>query len=217
MFSITNEYIKGGLIGVSQTIIGHPFDTIKVLQQNNIKINQSILKPKILLSGIKYPIIISTAYNSAIFGLYSFFNKNNMSKFQSGFLSGALMSIVLNPFEYYKINYQLLENKKQNKIWRGIHFTMARESIATGIYFQNYYFLKEKNISPFIAGGIAGCNSWIVTYPIDTIKTRYQSNHNFLIKDIVNQKNIYKGITFCLIRAFLVNGVSFSLYDILTY
>jgi solute carrier family 25 carnitine/acylcarnitine transporter 20/29 len=217
MFSITNEYIKGGLIGVSQTIIGHPFDTIKVLQQNNIKINQSILKPKILLSGIKYPIIISTAYNSAIFGLYSFFNKNNMSTFQSGFLSGALMSIVLNPFEYYKINYQLLENKKQNKIWRGIHFTMARESIATGIYFQNYYFLKEKNISPFIAGGIAGCNSWIVTYPIDTIKTRYQSNHNFLIKDIVNQKNIYKGITFCLIRAFLVNGVSFSLYDILTY
>ena len=216
MFSITNEYIKGGLIGVSQTIIGHPFDTIKVLQQNNIKINQSMLKPKILLSGIKYPIIISTAYNSAIFGLYSFFNKNNMSKFQSGFLSGALMSIVLNPFEYYKINYQLLENKKQNKIWRGIHFTMARESIATGIYFQNYFYLKDKNISPFIAGGIAGCNSWIITYPIDTIKTRYQSNHNFLIKDIVNQKNIYKGISFCLLRAFLVNGVSFTLYDFLT-
>ena len=30
-----NDFIVGGIVGASQTIIGHPLDTIKVLMQNN--------------------------------------------------------------------------------------------------------------------------------------------------------------------------------------
>ena len=227
-----NEYIKGGIIGISQTVIGHPFDTIKILKQNNISIDRYLIKPKILMAGVKFPLFVSTFYNSGIFGVYSFFRKNNLSSFQSGFLSGTIMSVLLNPFEYYKIQSQVLKNnnnyklvnnqfeynnfKNNNKIWRGLYLTMMRESLATGIYFHNYYYLKKNNLSPFIAGGIAGCNSWILTYPIDTIKTRYQVNNNFNLRDILYQKNIYKGISFCLLRAFIVNGISFTFYDLLS-
>ena len=31
-----NDFIVGGIVGASQTIIGHPLDTIKVLMQNII-------------------------------------------------------------------------------------------------------------------------------------------------------------------------------------
>lgn len=216
---LKNDFIKGGAIGMTQTLFGHPFDTIKVLQQNNIKITKSLIKPSILMSGISFPLFISTYYNSGIFGIFSILKNKKFNNFQSGFLSGAIMSITLNPFEYYKVNFQVIEinkNKVNNKLWRGLNFTMARESLATGIYFQNYYFLKDLNINSFIAGGIAGCNSWLLTYPIDTIKTRYQVNKNLKFKDLLYQQNIYKGLSSCLIRAFLVNGISFSLYDFLT-
>lgn len=215
---LENDFIRGGIVGITQTLFGHPFDTIKVLQQNNIKITKSLIKPTILMSGISYPLIISTYYNSGIFGIFSILKNKNFSNFQSGFLSGAVMSIILNPFEYYKVNSQITEiNKKKfnNKLWRGLHFTIARESLATGIYFHNYYWLKKNNINSFIAGGIAGCNSWLLTYPIDTIKTRYQINKNLKYKDLLYQKHIYKGLSSCLFRAFLVNGISFSLYDFL--
>ena len=32
-----NEYKKGGIIGISQTILGHPFDTLKTWRQNASK------------------------------------------------------------------------------------------------------------------------------------------------------------------------------------
>ena len=32
-----NEYFKGTIIGLSQTIVGHPFDTLKTLSQSNQK------------------------------------------------------------------------------------------------------------------------------------------------------------------------------------
>jgi hypothetical protein len=34
-FNISSKFIAGACNGVSQTIVGHPLDTIKILQQNN--------------------------------------------------------------------------------------------------------------------------------------------------------------------------------------
>ena len=53
-----NDYIYGAVSGIFQTIIGHPFDTKKVLMQNN----------KILSS--KYFIAIKS--NRGIIGEYPF-------------------------------------------------------------------------------------------------------------------------------------------------
>lgn len=51
------EYLVGYCVGISQTIIGYPFDTIKTrLQTNSIKIR----KPKSIWMAIRYPLINST-------------------------------------------------------------------------------------------------------------------------------------------------------------
>ena len=40
--------------------------------------------------------------------------------------------------------------------------------------------MKNKiNYHPLISGGVAGALSWLFTYPIDTVKTRVQSNISF--------------------------------------
>jgi hypothetical protein len=32
-------------------------------------------------------------------------------------------------------------------------------------------------MAAFLAGGLAGCNSWLFTYPVDYVKTIMQSQH----------------------------------------
>ena len=57
----------------------------------------------------------------------------------------------------------------------------------------------------FISGGIAGILSWLIPYPIDTIKSRIQIGYS--LKKSIKLGNYYKGLNFCLLRAFLVNGI----------
>ena len=209
----------GALIGMTQTIIGHPFDTLKTIKQSNISVTKKDINFKRLFLGIKFPLTISTGFNSGIFGIHTYFLNKDMSHATSGFLAGGIMGLLSNPFEYYKINSQLNKPFNYYQIWKGCGYTISRESIATSYYFSSYnYYTNEHNITPFIAGGISGCSSWLITYPIDTIKTIKQSNDNINLKQIwkiINNKNfnIWNGILICQIRAFIVNGISFVLYE----
>ena len=255
-----HNYIStGAIIGISQTVIGHPIDTLKTLYQNkNSKVIEKIYheslrqdiknrKPKFgiisrLYAGVSYPLIINLTYSTAIYELHSNIYQKTNNHFISGFMSGSIMSIFLNPFEVGKIKQQIYYNnnkdiinseRKRNtkslnmnqimnkyntncKLFVALPYTFLRESISTGIYFQTYFSLIDK-INAFNAGGIAGVTSWILTYPVDTYKTRVQANSNYKMKmNIKNFKSLWNGLSFCLIRAYLVNGVGFYIYNKLT-
>lgn len=229
----SNEYKKGAIIGISQTILGHPLDTLKTWQQNNynntynagIRMNMNInidTKSRLsafksLFRGVSYPLAISIGYNSFLFGFYTQLRQLEYSSFQAGIISGGILGITLNPFEYYKVQRQIGHNGSMDRsIYRGLHYTLSRESLACSLYFTTYEYLTENiGISPFISGGISGCTSWAFTYPIDTIKTRFQVNPSYSGKYYLLQGGLFRGIGFCLLRAFLVNGVSFTLYDMM--
>jgi len=83
---------------------------------------------------------------------------------------------------------------------------------ATAIYFNSYYYFKDKTIIP-IAGGLTGIVTWSITFPLDVIKTRMQSDKYKTLKDALIFDGIYKGITPCLIRAVFTNSVSFYIYE----
>ena len=67
MFDNNNikEYLKGFVVGSTQTIIGHPFDTAKTNMQANRKIN--LLK---LHRGITFPLVSNSLINSVLFGSF---------------------------------------------------------------------------------------------------------------------------------------------------
>ena len=231
-----SEYKNGAIIGVSQTILGHPLDTLKIWKQtgNNVSCSSYVINPynsnnglhksilsyrelHVLFRGISYPLVLSIGYNSFLFGFYTTLRNREFSSFQAGILSGACLGLVLNPFEYYKIQRQIGNtNKLANSSFCGLHYTLSRESLACGLYFTSYEYLSDRiGIGSFISGGLAGCTSWLLTYPIYTVKTRFQISpkeggiYHFM------KGGIFKGISFCLLRAFIVNGVSFSLYEFL--
>ena len=58
-----------------------------------------------------------------------------------------------------------------------------------------------------MSGGVAGSMSWLLTYQIDTVKTRIQSGDTF--NQALLKQNFNKGILFCLLRGFIVNGCGF--------
>ena len=61
-----NEYVCGGISGICQTLVGHPFDTFKVISQTN---NYFKININTLFAGIKYPLISSAFMFSSIWVL----------------------------------------------------------------------------------------------------------------------------------------------------
>ena len=220
-----NDFCNGIFIGFAQTTIGHPFDTYKAIKQTSIKKtsikNYSILR---LYKGILPPLIGSGIFNSVQFGFHEYFYKKKYSHFQGGFIGGCLSTLIIVPFDMYKINYQLMRQNplKINDLFRGFNITLARESIATGVYFGSYFHIMDKysnntntNTLSFFAGGTAGVLGWAITYPLDTIKTRIMSYDANNIIEAYKMKKLWKGLEFCLLRAFIVNGVGFMMFNYL--
>ena len=228
--NVVNTLILGSTIGTSQIIIGYPLDTLKTLRQNNKKITLQELKFRNLYKGVSYPIYLNIFYQSLLF--YSYENLNNKlnNNFISGFITGSIIGVISNPFEYYKVRKQNklpIEHFSRNSLIKGMQYTVLRESIAIGVYFSSYYSLKEYNINTFISGGLSGVFSWVLTYPIDTIKTRIQScdtlipnkYNNIGFSSLFNKnllnRNLFNGLNYCLSRSFIVNSFTFIIYEYL--
>ena len=209
-----NDFAYGAISGIAQTIIGYPFDTYKVLRQSNRSINN--LSFKLLMSGLKFPLISSTIICGINFGSYRLLRDTNYDSALAGFISGLVVSPIVYLSDTGKISRQLGINKSWKDLVmerkKGWTATVARESIAFGIYFKTFEDCKSKGIHPFIGGAAAGLANWTVTYPIDSIRSR-QLAYNCTIRDAIKKGNLWVGYVPCAIRAVTVNSVGFYVYD----
>ena len=213
--------LSGFISGAIHTIVGYPLDTLKTLKQSN-KSNfsnsmESILNPKKIFKGVIYPVSQVSIVNALTFGSNNYFKKNH-NIYVSNLYSGLLISLVCTPLDKYKISRQFNLEYKLNiknilKSYKNTHIVASREIPAIFTYFSTYNYLKQKQISVFLSGSIAGTISWFITYPIDTIKTRLQNNSCKTINEAIKKGNLFTGLSLCLFRAFIVNGVNFSVYE----
>jgi len=222
------EYISGGLSGIAQILVGYPLDTMKVLKQNNIKIN---MKNSLNYNGVKYPLQLSIISNSIVFGISNTLNKyyiyqystnkkinNNINMFINGYVAGIVSSPFVYIYDIKKTNVQTNNNNKLKDFmikskFNGLFMTIMRESIGFGTYFCVYDLLKnEYKYNTEISGGLAGVTNWTITYAIDVIKNRQLSN-NISIIEAYKMKNMFSGYKYCLLRAFIVNSLIFSVYE----
>lgn len=211
-----NEYITGGVSGIFQSIVGHPFDTYKVMMQNN-KLNMKTIKTTNPFRGIKYPMMSSSIVCSISFGIHNYCKKTvKLPDFISGFLAGTVVTPIVFLSDYGKIKSQM----KLPIYWKnianqyGILSTFLRESIAFGIYFHTYDYFKSNDYPIAIAGAFAGLCNWTASYPIDVIRTR-QMAYNMTIMQAYKKRQLWKGYLPCAIRAIKVNAVGFYVYDTL--
>ena len=215
-----NSFIAGTL----QTIIGHPFDTVKTLIQTNLSYNE--IKTKIKNNGYGHfykgyvPMLLGGCLQNCMIFSTEYYIKeklDNKNEFVSGFLAGTFTSFIMSPCELIKCNLQTNKDIKFKNLnyFRGLNLTILRDSFGIGLYFSVYDTLQKDKNNPLINGGIAGIVSWIYSYPIDSLKTIYQLNPKVTIIDIIKRKKfrLLNGISVMLIRSFFVNAGIFYTFE----
>lgn len=112
-------------------------------------------------------------------------------------------------------------------IFKGLGVTGVRDFLGYGLYFATYEALTRSSpgsepvgtASMLMAGGLSGTVSWILTYPLDVVKTRlqvdpvkYSSFVDCLRKSVQSEGLVCltRGLTPTLIRAFPTNAVTFT-------
>lgn len=216
IFSYNDGVVAGCLSGFATTLFGFPLDTIKTFQQDKGTFPKTLRQ---CYSGIRFPLLQNTVFNALFFYKYETLRKEYKDNLLlCNFYMALYNSIVVCPMDKFKIMNQQqipypITVKNFLLSYKDFGIVCARKVPGTLLYFSSYQYCMKKEYSPFIAGGFAGVISWLGTYPIDTIKTRLQTNSNMTIKDAITRGNLWKGISFCLGRAFFVNAFHFYLYE----
>lgn len=117
----------------------------------------------------------SKKYNDFIIGLYS----------------GIVSSIICNPFDVIRTNYQLKNKVNYNftYLYRGLPISLICIPSYWSIYFGTYSKLKEYKTSAF-NGYVACCISSTFTTPLWVLRQKYQVNSEFNIINFYKQNNI---------------------------
>lgn len=121
---------------------------------------------------------------------------------------------------------------------QGLFATIVREiGFCSGFFSFYEIFKRQLRDSPdtppspfqvFIAGGITGIFTWSLIFPADTLKSiaqteplapskrRYTGYFDMVSKVVKKHgiKHLYRGLDVCLMRAFPVNAVTFSCYEL---
>lgn len=197
--------------------------------------------------GIGAPLGGIAAVNTIVFGAYgntrrALPNPDSLTTHAiAGASAGLLQSFACSPVELVKTRQQLarpgdgmpsgawsgvrhiLRMGGVRALYRGLGITIARDSPAFAIYFTSYEAMTRGHQSMtkvFMAGGTAGCLSWMMLYPIDVVKSRLQGDARGRYSgawDCFRQsiksegwRCMGRGLGAVTLRAFISNGACFS-------
>lgn len=202
-----------------------------------------------LYRGMSSPVAGVALVNAIIFGVYGETQRHIpdhaslSTHFVAGSIAGIAQSPICSPIELAKTRMQLqtstaqlsgpLECLKQTYkregyrgVFKGLGITLLREAPSFGVYFLTYEALtRTTDNSPvstpcmLLAGGLAGTASWVISYPLDVIKSRIQGSGNRYtgaidcLKQSVKLEGyscLYRGLSSTIIRAFPTNAVTFA-------
>lgn len=233
------EFVNGAIVGIVQTLVGFPFDTLKTRRQTY---PNSPLSFHFLYRGVRYRMISSSLITSNNFGIASYVHSKGFSWWFGGGVAGFVSSFLLAPLEIRKINRQvsiqgnkpflssfvfspLKIRKVDQQVYlkgnipvrapylRGLWLTIIRESPAHLFFFGVYHAAKEYQLHPLFGGALAGLSSWTLTYPIDVVKSRMLADPTLSLKEAIEMRHFWRGYSFAATRAIIANSLAFWMYE----
>ena len=234
--------IPGFIQGITRVTISYPFDVIKVNMQKMIysNIKQSLLT---IYKTDPYKFYRGSSLCYFTVGIersiqYSFIEKMNNKKINP-YVSGLIMSIFSSiyqiPVQYLTTNIAIKNNKidlkkyiidifkNKTNLYKGYFIETPKNILGSTIFLGSYYTLRNKfgennNLAP-LYGAISGTIVWIITFPIDTIRTEYQTSEKS-IKNIINErikkygiKSFYNGLSPILLRTIPSASIGMFMYE----
>jgi len=164
-------------------------------------------------------------------------------------LTGVAESTAYTPIEMVKVRLQVdvstggasrgplavtrevLRNNGLRGLFKGHQATLMRECPGNVVYFSSYEVFKklyprESEVErSLVAGGCAGMSYWVAMLPVDSIKTKLQTDSLSApryagVLDCVRQtvaehgvRGLYRGLTPVMLRAFPANAVAFGAFE----
>lgn len=148
--------------------------------------------------------------------------------FAAGATAGLVQSLICSPMELAKTRLQLQHDRIGcikfrgpaqclsyiyrcegiPGIFRGLGITAIRDVPGFAAYFVSYEFFMRAKKEPgilytLLSGGMAGIVSWLLTIPIDVVKSRIQAD------GMTGNRPLYNGIIDCLKKSYAQEGASF--------
>ncbi|XP_069674023.1 mitochondrial basic amino acids transporter isoform X1 [Periplaneta americana] len=204
-----------------------------------------------LYKGMSSPLAGVAVVNAIVFGVYGHCQRHLpqpdalSSHFMAGAAAGLVQSFVCCPMELVKTRLQLQGQHCYNGplhclaqvaktegvrgVFRGLGTTICREVPGFGTYFLAYEFLTRSAGAPvstaymLLAGGLSGTLSWVLTYPIDVVKSRLQVDgmggvykyRGFVdcLKKSIQAEGygvMIRGLNSTILRAFPTNAATFT-------
>lgn len=202
-----------------------------------------------LYRGMSSPLAGVAAINAIVFGVYGNVQRHlpNPDALRThcyaGAVAGFAQSFLTSPMELVKTRIQIAgsgsplqcfldiaRKEGYRGVFKGYGITVMREIPAFSSYFLTYEYLTRNEgglpvSTPcmLFAGGFAGTVSWVLTYPIDVVKSRlqldgmtgaakYTGAWDCLRKSIHSEgyNFLTRGLTSTVLRAFPSNAACFA-------
>lgn len=171
-----DEIKKTGAAGVGELVVTYPIDYLKTLRQSG---NSNKLFWSNPYRGIGARIIAVLPVRMVFWGTYNITHQYQLSPLKAALFMSTCETIVDFPAEQIKVKRMLSE--KHIKIKKCFHYKTSLPSFAT-MFARNFTFLtvyhfayKNGDNQSIWNAPIAGFIGSIVSHPLDTIKTFYQS------------------------------------------
>eukprot|EP00924_Labyrinthula_sp_SR-Ha-C_P016077 snap_masked-scaffold_4-processed-gene-18.38-mRNA-1 protein AED:0.03 eAED:0.03 QI:0/-1/0/1/-1/1/1/0/274 len=202
-----------------------------------------------LFKGVASPLVTCSFMNSILFFTYetslSLISSEPIPSlltiYVAGSIGGLASGIMNSPTELIKIKAQVNTTRVSNQlqqelhifknllrsksVFRGTFITVLRDAPSCGLYFAVYEFwirtFGSDRFQQLLAGGVTGALSWSSVYPLDVIKTRWQSSQTTknifqLTKDMYTNEGIsvfFKGYGATMLKAVPQSAVIFLTYS----
>ncbi|KAI9149737.1 hypothetical protein H9P43_009916 [Blastocladiella emersonii ATCC 22665] len=262
-------FVGGTVAGIAQVLVGHPFDSVKVMVQTQSAAATAsplqVLRRTVaaegvrgLFKGVTSPMSGVGFCNAVLFTTQATFNSaiapdsTSPAKYAAtGALSGLAISLLACPMELLKVRVQaqatsgagkhyagvwdcLVKTVRAEGVQRGLYrgwtITALRDVPSFAAYFATYEILRQHDVAPFLAGGLAGIACWLPCYPQDVLKSRVQSTaalgrgplpahlRPWTMAAAYVRANVaralWRGLSPTLLRAFPANAATFAVYEV---
>ena len=120
---------------------------------------------------------------------------------------------------------QIYRTEGTRGVFNGLGITLLREAPSYGVYFVTYEALTQSatpisTLHMLLAGGLAGTASWVISYPLDVVKSRLQADISGRYSGAIDcfRKSVqsegynclFRGLNSTIIRAFPTNAATFA-------
>jgi solute carrier family 25 (mitochondrial carnitine/acylcarnitine transporter), member 20/29 len=227
--------------GLTRVTISYPFDVIKSnMQKLHFETFRGALtyykkNPLVLYRGSALSYTTVGIERSLQFYYLEKLNTLKYNTYLSGFIVNLCSSVVTMPAQFITTNLTLKTNqltlkeyissviKNKTNPYRGYGIEMIKTQIGSSIFIGTYYLLRnsfgEKTSMSPIYGALSGLSVWCTIFPIDTIKTEYQTT-KVSIKNIITTRynnygirSFYKGLSPIIFRTIPSSSLGMLAYE----